>query len=103
MEALVISAIAKAELSHQNLKKLMNSFFLSFFLSSFPKCPAKQKLRSTLLTSFLSPRSRNARPPSTGLNTSIGFQLRNSQFPFLSFPFPFLPPAAGRMAMRLGV
>jgi hypothetical protein len=37
MEAGVISAIAKADLSHQNLKKPMNSFFLS----SFPTYPAK--------------------------------------------------------------
>jgi hypothetical protein len=106
MEAGVIWAITEAELSHQNLKNLMNSFILSFFLSfflRFQKCPAKQKLRSTLLTSFLSPRSRNARPPSTGLNTSIGFQLRNSLFPFLSLPFPSTPAAAGRMAMRLGL
>jgi hypothetical protein len=40
--------------------------------------------------------------PSTGLNTSIGFQLRNSVFPFPSVPFPSAP-TAGRMAMRLGL
>jgi hypothetical protein len=35
MEAGVIWAITEAELSHQNLKNLMNSFILSFFLSFF--------------------------------------------------------------------
>jgi hypothetical protein len=70
-----------------NLKNPMNYFFLS----SFAKCPAKQKLWSTLLTSFLSPRSRNALLPLvwTHLYWVSAPQLPLS-FPFLSFPFSFV-------------
>jgi hypothetical protein len=90
MEARVISAIAKAELSHQNLKKLMNSFFLSFFISKMP-CKAKASIYATYQLSF-SPFTKCA-SSLPGLNTSIGFQLGNSLFPFLSLPFPSTPVA----------
>ncbi len=64
-----------------NLKKPMNSLFLS----SFAKCPAKQKLRST---SFLSPRSRNARPPLVW-TCLLGFSSATPSF--LSLASRFLP------------
>jgi hypothetical protein len=64
-----------------NLKKPMNSLFLS----SFAKCPAKQKLRST---SFLSPRSRNARPLLVWTRL-LGFSSATPSF--LSLHFRFLP------------
>jgi hypothetical protein len=88
MEARVISAIAKAELSHQNLKKLMNSFFLSFFISKM-LYKAKASIYATHQLSF---------SPFTKLPSSLHWfehvywvsapQLPLS-FPFPSFPFPF--------------
>jgi len=51
MEAGVMSAIAKAELSHQNLKKPMNSLFLCFFISKIP-CKVKASIYNTYQLSF---------------------------------------------------
>jgi hypothetical protein len=51
MEAGVIWAIAKVEFSHQNLKKLMNSYLLSFFISKVP-CKAKVSIYATYQFSF---------------------------------------------------
>jgi hypothetical protein len=82
MEEGVISATAKAELSHQNLKKLMNSFFISFFISKMP-CKAKASIYATYQLSF-SPFTKCA----SSLHWSEHvYWVSALQLP-LSFPFP---------------
>jgi hypothetical protein len=99
MEARIISAIAKAELSHQNLKKLI----LSFFISKMPcKAKAKASIYATYQLSF-SPFTKCA----SSLHWSehvywVSAPQLPLSFPFLSLPCPSTP-AAGRMAMRLGL
>jgi hypothetical protein len=84
MEARVILAITKAKLSHQNLKKLMNSFFISFFSSKMP-CKAKALIYATYQLSF---------SPFTKCSSSLHwfehvYWVSALQLP-LSFPFPSL-------------
>jgi hypothetical protein len=60
MEGVVISAIAKADLSHQNLKKPMNSFFLS----SFPNTLQNKSFDLCYLPAFFLPvHEMRALPP----------------------------------------
>jgi hypothetical protein len=56
-------AIAKAELSHQNLKKLMNSFFLSFFLHFQNALQSKSFDLRYLPAFFLPVHEMHALPP----------------------------------------
>jgi hypothetical protein len=85
MEARVISAIAKAELSHQNLKKLMNSFFLSFFLHFQNALQSKSFDLRNLPAFFLPVHEMRVLPPWS----EHVYWVSARQLP-LSFPFPSL-------------